>query len=133
MRGAQGTRQSHRVSFSGWRHHRTLDALEPRRLMAAAPPAPAVPEGTWQVPGGRGADRIVIELSPEDASVLRASVGGKVVDTRAAASVNRIDVLAGAGDDEVTVSLGERAASVAVRVDGGRGRDRIAGGDGDRK
>ena len=100
--------------------------------MSAAPPAaPAVPEGTWQVLGGRGADPIVVDVSPEDASVLRASIGGRVVATRAAASVNRIDVLAGGGNDEVTVSLGAMAASVAVRVDGGRGRDRIVGGDGD--
>ena len=82
-----------RVLRSAWRHHRTTDVLESRQLLAAAP-APAVPDSTWQVLGGRRADEIVIDVSPDDATMLRATVNGSVVSTRAATSVQRIDVLA---------------------------------------
>src|SRR4051812_7153694 len=122
-------RAPQRIPSSSWRNHRSFDVLETRRMLSAAPPAQApVPDGTWQVLGGRGADQIVLNVSPDDAATLRATIGGKVVATRAAASVTRIDVLAGAGDDEVTISLGASAGAIAVRVDGGRGRDRVAGG-----
>jgi hypothetical protein len=83
--------------------------------------------------GGRRADVIVVEASPDDAATLRATVNGKVVSTRPADSVTRVEVLAGPGGDEVTVALGEHAGAIAVHVDGGRGRDRIVGGDGDDK
>jgi len=121
-----------RLPLSSWRHHRTADVLEVRRLLSAAPPPVApVAEGTWQVLGGRGSDQIVVDVSPDDAATLRAAIGGKVVATRPASSVKRIDVLGGPGNDEVTISLGGGAAAIDVHVDGGRGRDRIAGGDGD--
>jgi hypothetical protein len=110
------------------RFRRATEPLEPRRLLSAAP-APVVPETTWQVLGGRRADAIVIDVSPDDAATLRATVNGDVVATRAASSVERIEVFGGTGNDDVIVSLGASSGAIGVHVDGGRGRDRLTGGD----
>ena len=101
------------------------ELLESRRLLSVSPSG-----GVWKLRGDLARDRndvIVIEASPGDASVLRATVNGTAVGTAAAASVQRIEVKAGRGHDRVTVNLGAAGAGVAVRVLGGPGDDRLVG------
>src|SRR5688500_19417728 len=93
------------------RDNRTTAAFEPlesRRLMSAGLGS----GGVWKIRGDAARDRddvILVEASPDDASLVRATVNGVVVATHPARDVSRIEVRAGRGNDSVVVNLGGHA------------------------
>jgi Ca2+-binding RTX toxin-like protein len=99
----------------------------------AATPAMAayraqVSSGTLELVGDSASDKLSLELDPTDPSSLLVDVGEDgTVDFRLDRSTfSKIDVQAGAGDDEVRIgnAVGD------VTVDGGPGDDTLIGGDG---
>src|SRR5688500_15096722 len=102
----------------------SIDTLEPRTLLAAAAVTATIADGVWQIRGTRRADAIVIDVDPADAASLRLITNGVLLATQPAAALSSIEVLAGGGNDTVTVD----AAATNVRVLGERGRDTLTGG-----
>lgn len=119
-----------------------LESLERRRLLSSS---------VWEIRGdglGQKSDVIRVDRSPTDSSSVRATVNGVVIETRPLSKVKTIRVLAGLGDDEVTVDLGSQVARVrvvviagsgddvvrvsgaAAQIIGGTGEDTLVGGDG---
>ncbi len=137
-----------RPTAQGRRFIGSIERLEARELMAAS-----FSDGLWIVRGdtdpGAIADTIVIDRDPAAPSMLRAVVNGNAIDSREDATVARIRVIAGRGDD--TVRIDERMGAItqpatiiagaghdlieggasADRLLGGPGRDTLRGGDGD--
>jgi Ca2+-binding RTX toxin-like protein len=121
---------AHRRCFS-------VESLEPRRLLAAAPPTLA--DGLLRVWGSIDPDEIRIAISATDATRLVVTVND-IVNTFPLDSVERIRVELGQGDDEAIVNqltgvilqpiimLGGLGADI---LSGGNGRDNLLGGDGD--
>ena len=107
---------------------RVIERLETRHALAVSFAA-----GAWTIVGDASAalpdDTIVIEPNPVNARQLRATVNGAVIDVRSAARVKSIHVVAGFGDDSITVNVpgNER---ITTRLEGGFGNDVITGGDG---
>lgn len=100
-----------------------VEGLEGRRLLSAA-----LVNGVLTVNGTAGADRIEVERPSADR--LRVEVNG-ARRTFAYAAVQRIDVNALAGNDEVRVEdEGSDAVNKPTRLSGGDGHDRIEGGAG---
>jgi hypothetical protein len=89
--------------------------------------------GQWTIMGdgdaARPNDAIVIEPNPANARQLRATVNGAVVDVRSMARVKSIHVVAGAGDDTISIDV-PASLTTATRLDGGFGDDAITGGPG---
>jgi Ca2+-binding RTX toxin-like protein len=89
---------------------------------------------TLEVIGDRASDRLVLRLDPNDPNTLQLDVGA---DATADFSFDRtrftaVDVDAGSGDDEVSVSrIGGLFRDEALTFDGGSGDDVLLGGDGD--
>jgi hypothetical protein len=107
---------------------RLIEQLETRHALAVSFAA-----GAWTIVGDANAalpdDTIVIERNPANARQLRATVNGAIVDVRSEARVKSIHVVAGFGDDSITVNVpgNER---ITTRLEGGFGNDVITGGDG---
>jgi len=102
------------------------EPLETRRMLSGTLQA-----GVWTVPGGTDADNvIVVDRDPTDATRLRATVDGVVVDTRRESRVQVVRIEGGAGDDTISVDIpgNER---IRTRLIGGPGDDTITGGDGE--
>jgi hypothetical protein len=102
-------------------------------LASAAAALNAILRSTWTIFGdrdpGRPDDVIVVDRSPTEAGVLRATVNGVVVSTRAEKAIRTIEVRAGRGDDSITITIpGNSRIRTVLR--GGEGDDRIVGGDG---
>lgn len=110
------------------------EPLESRRMLAAsAAGLAALARTTWIIRGDRDAGRpddvIVVDRSPTESGVLRATVNGVVVSTRAEATIRTIDVRAGRGNDSITITIpGNSRIRTVLR--GGDGNDTIVGGDG---
>src|SRR5215218_6845753 len=88
----------------------SMEILETRRLLAAAPPAVTAAidaEGTLVVTGTKRADVIAIDVNPADATQFRVLVAGTQLG------------------DAFT-----RSSVVSVRINGGGGNDQIGVGDG---
>jgi hypothetical protein len=100
---------------------------------AASPPPASVCGDTLFVNGISGTDRIALRLAPGDANTLQVDFGD---DGSADASFDRttfthISVALGAGDDAFRVDQANGAfATEILSVDGARGNDSFAGGDG---
>lgn len=109
-----------------------IDALEHRFLLAAHP-AP------WRLAGTPAADNIVISLASADDTQLVATLNGDTIATRSIDRVRRVIVVAGDGDDTITINLGVGQAIPAWvygqsgndTITGGAGRDRLFGQFGD--
>lgn len=104
------------------------ERLEPRHALAVS-----FVGGTWTIVGdddaARPNDTIVVEPNPANARQLRAVVNGTVVDVRSAARTKAIHVVAGAGDDVVSVNVPGNGR-ITTRLEGGFGNDALTGGDG---
>lgn len=108
-----------------------VESLEGRRLFAAAAPvAPFVDEaGVLQVTGTSKSDVIVIALSADLLNV-DVTVNG-VATSVLATSVTSLNVMAGNGQDDVSVSETVAGAfTLPVVMSGGNGKDTLAGGSG---
>ena len=107
---------------------RVIELLETRHALAVSFAA-----GAWTIVGDADAalpdDTIVVEQNPANARQLRATVNGAVIDVRSAARVKSIHVVAGFGDDTITVNVPGNNR-IATRLEGGFGNDEITGGDG---
>jgi hypothetical protein len=107
---------------------RVIERLESRHALAVSFAA-----GAWTIVGDASAtipdDTIVVEQNPANARQLRATVNGAVIDVRSAARVKSIHVVAGFGDDSITVNVPGNDR-IATRLEGGFGNDEITGGDG---
>ena len=119
-------------------HSRTLiESLEPRRLLAAAPPTLA--DGVLRIWGSIDADEVRIAISAIDATRLVVTVND-VVNSFSLNAIERIRVELGQGDDHAIVNqltgiilqpiimLGGLGDDILA---GGNGRDNLLGGDGD--
>ncbi|HZZ41768.1 MAG TPA: hypothetical protein VFE58_02425, partial [Tepidisphaeraceae bacterium] len=97
-----------------------LEELEGRRLYST---------GMWEIHGDlrpkNKSDVIDVSLSPNDPTIVQATVNGTMIGTRLLANLGTIRVLAGAGNDVVTVNLGDQMTAVKVIVLGGSGSDSI--------
>lgn len=105
-----------------------IERLESRHALAVSFAA-----GAWTIVGDANAaipdDTIVIEPNPANARQLQVTVNGVVIDVRSAARVKSIHVVAGSGDDSITVNVPGNNR-IATRLEGGFGNDEITGGDG---
>ena len=100
-----------------------IEGLETRILLS---------KSVWTVSGdqaGRTADVIELRVHPSNNSRLQALLNGRIVDTRPRGSVSAIRVLAGGGDDEVSLDLGPRSDILTI-VRGGGGDDELNGSAG---
>lgn len=102
-----------------------FEALEPRCLLSAV----------WTIRGDVDSsavnDVIVVRVDPEDSTQLQAVVNGQVRSTRPVAAVKKIVVLAGKGDDHVTINLPDAGRHIPAHLFGGAGNDTLIGGFGD--
>jgi Ca2+-binding RTX toxin-like protein len=105
----------------------SLDSLEPRRLLAAAPPT--LDDGVLRVWGSIDADEINIAISAIDATRLLVTVND-VVNTFPLDSVERIRVELGQGDDQAIVNQLTGIILQPIIMLGGLGNDILAGGNG---
>jgi len=107
------------------RHRLSIEPLEPRRLLSASP--------IWSIFGdrvhGKWDNVIVVDHMPGNPALLRATVDGTLVGTRDAATLRAIRVVAGRGNDVVTVDLGQDT-TIPVSLYGGAGNDVLTGGAG---
>ena len=105
-----------------------IERLEPRHALAVT-----FAGGAWTIVGDNdliGADdTIVVEENPANTRQLRATVNGVVVDVRSKLRVKSIHVVAGRGDDTITIDVPANLA-IATRLEGGFGADTITGGPG---
>jgi uncharacterized secreted protein with C-terminal beta-propeller domain len=96
----------------------------------------ALPSSTslWVIQGDQNPtdpnDTIVIERSPTVTGVIRAVVNGEVVSTHLRSTLSEIRILAGAGDDSISVNIDNAANKFLVRVLGGDGNDTLRGTNG---
>jgi hypothetical protein len=100
-----------------------IESLESRRMLSAA-----VEHGVLVIEGTRRAD--VISVALDGARTLNVTVNGRQssFDRR---SIGRICIVAGCGDDQVSLNNGGRAMTAGALVLGGAGNDSLAGGAGD--
>lgn len=106
-----------------------VEVLESRQLLAAAPLAPSasVVDGVLIVTGSTRADQITID-SDESEAGLNVSLNGQVQGfERALFATGGIRVVAGKGNDSVTVGA---SVTEAVQVFGDVGNDTVVGGSG---
>src|SRR5262245_24916259 len=96
-----------------------FDVLESRTLPSTSP--------VWSILGDRDPgnldDTIVVRQSRRDAGTLEAVVDGQVVSTHSVADLTQLRIIAGAGDDTVTVNLADRNNDFAVSIQGGTGNN----------
>lgn len=108
-------------------HRLAVEPLEGRCLLSAS--------SVWTILGDANPlaldDVISIGLSPDDPGVLQAIVNGEVASTRSVQGLRSIRVLAGRGNDTVTVDLPSDGPRIPVTLDGGKGNDLLQGGPGD--
>jgi uncharacterized secreted protein with C-terminal beta-propeller domain len=106
-----------------------IEQLESRCLMAAR-----IAAGIWTIAGDDNPqaldDDIVIGRNPANPAMLQVTMNGAVIGSQSARRVREIRVLAGLGNDTVTVdeSLGD--ILVRTRINGGAGNDELGGGSG---
>jgi len=104
------------------------ERLESRLALAAT-----YQPGVWRISGdadrARPDDTIVVDRSPADARLLRATVNGVVVGTRAESAVRTIVVNGGLGNDSIRIDIPGNTRITTV-LNGGPGNDTIRGGDG---
>jgi uncharacterized secreted protein with C-terminal beta-propeller domain len=107
-------------------HAPRAEELESRALLSGNP--------VWTILGdrqpGNSDDTIVVRRDPLYSHVLQAVVNGEVVSTHQRAGLTRIRVFAGAGDDTVSIDLGNRMSVFVVVVRGGAGNDHLVGTNG---
>jgi serine protease inhibitor len=99
---------------------KTMEPLEPRRLLAANLATP------WTIDGTAGADTIVVQLDPANQHLIYATVNGQVT-IRPRASISRLTIEGEDGDDTISVYLPLRL-SMGVWIYGDSGNDTINGG-----
>ena len=104
------------------------ERLEPRLALSAT-----YQPSTWRIGGdadrARPDDTIVVDRSAADPRLLRATVNGVVVGTRAESAVRTIVVNGGLGDDSIRIDIPGNTRITTV-LNGGPGNDTIRGGDG---
>jgi uncharacterized secreted protein with C-terminal beta-propeller domain len=72
-------------------------------------------------------EAIVVEPVEQSPGTLRATINGVEIGTTPASAITQIRIDAGRGNDRVTVQLGDAAKGISVIVFGGAGHDRIGG------
>lgn len=101
------------------------EQLEPRCLLRA---------GVWQIAGdqqpGNLDDMIVVERNPDNAALIRVTVNGDVVGSRAPATVRALHIYALQGNDTVRIDLGPNVPKVPIFIFGGAGDDTLIGSSG---
>lgn len=106
------------------------------RPQAEALEARTLPSGNsvWTILGDQQPDNpddtIVVRRAPSNRDVLQAVVNGVVVSSHAAADLTVVRVLAGDGNDTVSVEVGNRESTFVAKVWGGPGDDTITGTNG---
>jgi serpin B len=95
-----------------------IELLEVRRLLSAT--------HLWEVSGSDGPDVILVQFDPVDRRLIDVTVNGELT-TRRRASVRRVVVDGGDGDDQITIDL-PKHPHLYVEVLGGAGNDTIVGG-----
>ncbi|MDD4891954.1 MAG: beta-propeller domain-containing protein, partial [Phycisphaerae bacterium] len=112
--------RSHLLSSPDADIHFCLDPLEPRCLLSGS---------VWTIRGD------LDKANPNDTITIRtdadgdivATLNGEVIGTRAEGALRLIRVLAGKGNDTVTVDIGGDAR-ISVQISGGAGDDVLTGG-----
>ena len=103
-----------------------VEELEPRALPSSNP--------VWTIWGdqqpGSPDDTIAVRRDALNPHMLQAVVNGEVVSAHPFAGLTRIRVFAGAGDDTVSIDLGNRSSSFVAVVRGGAGNDFLTGTNG---
>ena len=88
---------------------------------------------TWRISGdadsARPDDTIVVDRSPTNPKLLRATVNSVVVGTRAESAVGQIVVNGGKGNDSIRIDILGNTRITTI-LNGGPGNDTISGGDG---
>ena len=102
----------------------TVEGLEPRLLMSAAPHG-----GYWLLRGTSGDDTIVVQEDPADASQLQAWRNGDLLATANKSAVRVLRINGGRGDDQITVNL-PAEDNIKCVLEGGAGNDTLVGSDG---
>ncbi|HWE97095.1 MAG TPA: calcium-binding protein [Tepidisphaeraceae bacterium] len=124
--------------------NRWIDALEDRRLLSHAPPAPRhpghkpvpavhVPMDTKGVihlvaPSGNAVIRILRDAAHP--ATLDLSINGTVTTLGDVASIKGIEIQAGAGNDDIEVVELNGAIAIPMTLLGGAGNDTLVGGSG---
>jgi Ca2+-binding RTX toxin-like protein len=94
-----------------------VDALEPRRLLAATLDA----SGLLAIDGTAGNDDVSVAVS---AGVLTVSLNGQTDGTFTSSQVSSIEVSGGAGNDSISLA----GVGIAATLSGGDGNDTLVGG-----
>jgi uncharacterized secreted protein with C-terminal beta-propeller domain len=88
----------------------------------------------WHIKGDRAGspadDTIVVEVNPDDATQLQATVNGTVIGTRQKTGIGGIEIDGGAGNDDISIDLGVDDQNIEVTLLGGAGDDTLDGGAG---
>lgn len=104
------------------------ELLEARRVLSGSPDP-----GEWTIQvadvNAAVADEIIVDRDPVDASRIRATVNGVVVDSRPEAAVRLIRVFSGRGGDTIAVDLPGNFG-IGTLIDSGHGADTVTGSDG---
>jgi Ca2+-binding RTX toxin-like protein len=106
-----------------------------KQALAGAPASvkARVDNGTLQITGTPGADKLVLGLEPGDPNTLDVDVGddGTVDFSFDRSTFGAISVQGGAGDDEIRVDESQGAfTDDVITLDGGPGDDTLTGGSG---
>jgi hypothetical protein len=104
------------------RMFKSIEPLEPRRLLDGAPLAVALQSSILWISGTDQADRILISRSGGEWSISNGDWKRKIVGT-----VTRLNIKAGAGNDVVAI---HSSVAVPTRVFGNSGDDTLSGGAG---
>jgi len=94
---------------------------------------PKLKDGLLAIEGTKRSDRIALRLRAGDPEVLQLDIGddGSAEFDFAREDVDRIELAAGAGDDQVRIDESNGAFSgIPTTIDGGDGADSLAGGSG---
>jgi Ca2+-binding RTX toxin-like protein len=116
------TRRGNDEAHSGKATSVGLEAMETRRLLSAA-----VSHGVLEIEGTPRSDTIVLTM--DSPRTLRVRVGN-TEQTFLKKSFGKIRILAGRGDDLVTIGNNAKPVGIAADVSGGDGSDTIVGGAG---
>jgi uncharacterized secreted protein with C-terminal beta-propeller domain len=86
--------------------------------------------GLWSISGTKRADVISVERDPNNHSMLRAIINGKVVDTRSDSAVHKIQLQGLAGNDTLKIDESHGAIRTDAVLLGGQGKNKLVGGSG---
>ena len=102
-----------------------LETLESRRLLSAT----VTKAGVWLIDADDDTnnpdDYITIQLTPDDPQVLQVVINDEIIDTQDIADIRGLRILAGKGNDMVTIDLDDNNNDIRAEVLGTKGTLKI--------